>query len=289
MLVSGREDDMNSAAVADALKGLLEVLPEDMAAADISSITARRRKQLRELIREAIQRLESVAAGLDPVQVPRVVFDPSNPEVIGKLIGDTMLEQPRGPLGSTLRFYGSGVYAIYYTGDFPAYEPISGTDTPIYVGKADPAILDARTPVEQGERLYGRLNGDHARSIRQAEDHAKVKLAAVEPWIKLSDFECRYLVVRSAWQRTAEDYLIGRFKPIWNDEVGICFGFGKHGDAPTTRANTRSPWDTLHPGRPWATREGNLPNPLTAEQIIERILEHYKQNPPLPRSLTGGS
>src|SRR4051812_20135980 len=130
---SGRGGDMDSVAVAEALRGLLAVLPEDMAAADISGIAARRRKQLRELIREAIQRLESVAAGLDPVQVPRVVFDPANPEVVGKLIGDTMLEQPRGLLGSIPRFYGSGVYAIYYNGDFPAYLPIRGTDTPIYV------------------------------------------------------------------------------------------------------------------------------------------------------------
>jgi Eco29kI restriction endonuclease len=277
---------MDSAAVAEALKGLLAVLPEDMPAADISGISARRRKQLIALIRDAIQRLEGVAAGLDPVQLPRVVLDPSNPEVIGRLIGDTLLEQPRAPLGSVPRFYGSGVYAIYYNGEFPAYVPISGTDTPIYVGKADPAILDARTPVEQGEKLYGRLNGDHARSIRQAEDHGRA--ASVEPYIRLADFECRYLVVRSAWQRTAEDYLIGMFKPIWNDEVGICFGFGKHGDAPATRANTRSPWDTVHPGRSWATREGNLPNPLTAEQIIERILDHFRQNPPLPRPGTGG-
>ncbi len=273
---------MDAAAVADALRALLDVLPEDMAAADISAINPPRRRQLRALIGETILRLEQAASGLDPVRLPGLIFDPANPEIVGKLIGDTMLEQPRGPLGSTPRFYGSGVYAIYYIGDFPAYQPICGSNTPIYVGKADPATLDARTPIEQGERLYGRLNNDHARSVRQAEKHARA--TDVEPFIQLLDFECRYLVVRSAWQRTAEDYLIGRFKPIWNDEVGICYGFGKHGDAPTTRANTRSPWDTLHPGRPWATREGNLPNPLSAEQIIERILKHYQQNSPLPRA-----
>ncbi len=281
MLVSGTENNMDPAAIAEALQTLLNVLPEDMDAADISGVNARRRKQPRGLIREAIQRLEIVAAGLDPVRMPRVIFDPANPEVVGKLIGETMLEQPRGPLGSISRFYGSGVYAIYYDGDFPAYASIKGTDTPIYVGKADPAILDARTPLEQGEKLYGRLNGDHARSLRQVEEHASS--ANVEQYIKLPEFECRFLVVRSAWQKTAEDYLIGMFKSIWNDEIGICYGFGKHGDAPTTRANTPSPWDTLHPGRPWATREGNLPNPLAAEQIVERILEHYTQNPPMPR------
>ena len=272
--------EMDHRAVAAALQGLLAVLPEDMNVADLSGVTARRRKELRMLIRDAIRRLDSVLSGLDPIQVPRVILDPANPEVVGKLIGDTMLEQPRIALGAVPRFYGSGVYAIHYSGEFPAYQPISRTDTPIYVGKADPAALDARTPQEQGDRLYARLNGDHARSIRQVEEHART--VGAERFIKLTEFECRYLVVRSAWQKTAEDYLIGMFRPIWNDEVGICHGFGKHGDAPTTRANTRSPWDTLHPGRPWATREGNTPNPLSAEQIAERIAEHYAQNPPRP-------
>lgn len=279
MLVWRRGHDLNSAAIIEALRELLEVLPEDMSAADLSGISSRRRKQLIESIRETIQRLDSVAVGLDPIQVPRFVFDPSNPEVVGKLIGDTLLDQPCSPLGSIPRFYGSGVYAIYYTGDFPAYSPIKGSNTPIYVGKADPAILDARTPIEQGERLFARLNGDHARNIRKAEEYGRESKAT--NFIKLEDFECRHLVVRSAWQRTAEDYLIGRFKPVWNDEVGLCYGFGKHGDSPKTRSNTRSPWDTLHPGRPWATHEDNVPNPLTADEIVSRILEHYKQNPPL--------
>ncbi len=270
---------MDAAAVADALKALLKVLPEDMSTADPTGIAHNRRKQLRTLIRDAILRLETVASGLDPILTPKLFFDPSKPEVIGKLIGDTMLEQPRVSLSSVPRFYGSGVYAIYYIGNFPAYAPISGTDTPIYVGKADPASTDASTPEEQGERLYGRLTNDHSRSIRQVEGHARS--SDTDPHIKLAEFECRYLVVRSAWQRTAEDYLIDMLKPIWNDQVGICFGFGKHGDSPTTRSNKRSPWDTLHPGRPWATKQGNLPNQLTAQQITVRILDHFKQNPPL--------
>ena len=270
---------MDSVAIIEALRALLEVLPEDMSSSDLTGINARRRKQLIESIREAIRRLDFVAVGLDPIQLPKFVFDPSNPDVVGKLIGDTLLEQPRVPLAAIQRFYGSGVYALYYRGDFPAYIPIKDSNTPIYVGKADPAVLDARTPMEQGERLYARLNGDHARSIRKAEDHARE--AHAENYIKLADFDCRHLVVRSAWQRTAEDYLISRFKPVWNDEIGLCYGFGKHGDSPKTRANTRSPWDTLHPGRPWATHEDNVPNPLTAGQIVARLLEHYRQNPPL--------
>ena len=55
------------------------------------------------------------------------------------------------------------------------------------------------------------------------------------------------------------NYLIDRFKPIWNNETKVCFGFGKHGDNAATRRNTVSPWDTLHPGRPWATGGRNRP------------------------------
>ena len=97
----------------------------------------------------------------------------------------------------------------------------------------------------------------------------------------MEDFDCRYLVVASNWQKTAEDYLIGLFKPVWNSEMRICYGFGKHGDKHTTRSNARSPWDALHPGRGWATIEGNAPNVLSADEIITRIGEHFAKHPPV--------
>jgi hypothetical protein len=261
---------MNPDEIAEALRALLEALPEDPTTVDTAGLPQRRRTHLRLQIQTVLDRLQAFDLALDPVRHPPMMFDPANPDVVGKLIGDTLLEQGRTPLGRLTKFYGSGVYAIYYMGTFPAYMPASGTDTPLYVGKADPAVRDARTPVEQGSKLFDRLFNDHAKNIRKAVN------------LNIDNFDCRFLVVRSAWQNTAEDYLINIFKPIWNNEVGICYGFGKHGDSPTTRSNTRSPWDTLHPGRAWAHSEGNQPNPLTAEQITERILEHYHQNPPRP-------
>lgn len=268
MHVCATEDDLDTKAVSEVLRGLLDVLPEGVGSSDLSAISPRRRRELRELIVAAIRRLEVVAAELDPVRVPLVVFDPADPDVVGRLIGETMLAQDRVPLGTLGRFHGSGVYALYYKGDFPAYVPIRGTDTPIYVGKADPATRDARTPIEQGQRLWERLNNDHAKSIRRATN------------LDIDDFDCRYLVVRSAWQGTAEDYLIGMFRPVWNKETRVCQGFGKHGDKHDRRSNTRSAWDTLHPGRPLPTDTGNRPNPLTPELIVERILEHYRKHPP---------
>jgi hypothetical protein len=74
--------------------------------------------------------------------------------------------------------------------------------------------------------------------------------------------------------------LINGFHPIWNDEVGICFGIGKHGDSADTRRNTRSPWDTLHPGRKWAWTPNNTPNPMTVVDIKHAIAQHYVKHAP---------
>lgn len=253
---------IDASSIIKGLESLLESLPVEPI--DSSGLKASERRRLRDTVERTIAALQRTLTGLDPIKQPPHVLDPSDPEVIGKLIADTLVVQPRHKLAEVGKFYGSGVYAIYYTGSFRAYDLITGTDKPIYVGKADPATSDAVNPSSQGIRLWGRLQ-DHRKTISTA----KTTLA-------IEDFDCRFLVVKSAWQGTAEIYLINRFQPVWNNEVGICYGFGKHGDAATTRSNTRSPWDTLHPGRKWAGI-GNKPHPLSADQIIASIEMHLRK------------
>ncbi|MBK8036005.1 MAG: Eco29kI family restriction endonuclease [Verrucomicrobiaceae bacterium] len=96
----------------------------------------------------------------------------------------------------------------------------------------------------------------------------------------MADFDCRYLVVRSAWIETAEDLLINWFQPVWNHEMKVCYGFGKHGDSAGTRKNERSPWDTIHPGRPWATTAQNTPNKRSADDILKDIAAHLAKSLP---------
>lgn len=247
------------------LKDLLETLPDS---GELSSLPPNKLRDLRAKLEAGIERLRVFLGEIDPIKQPTVIFDPSDPKVIGELIAHTLLIQPLRPLASVDRFYGSGVYAIYYNGNFPAYLPIKRTETPIYVGKADPQDIHAKSVREQGIGLSGRLK-EHRKSVSAAEN------------LKIDDFTCRFLVVKSAWQETAEDHLIARFKPIWNNEIRICYGFGKHGDAAKTRSNKRSPWDTIHPGRAWAWSQGNVPNELSAKQIIARIGEHFQMNPPV--------
>jgi len=256
-------------AVTRALDVLLELLPDDPGVA-ADSLTKQKRRKLRKATGRLLTALGDFHIALDPIRHPLNVLDPSDPYTVGQLIADTLLIQPRVSLAavSSEKFYGSGVYAIYYKGDFDAYRPASGKETPLYVGKVDPKTSVAETVEEQGTKLYDRLYSDHARSIHAAEN------------LNIDDFDCRYLVVKSAWQNTAETYLIERFKPIWNNEVGICYGIGKHGDAASTRRNTRSPWDTLHPGRSWAWSDGNVANEKSPDQIKAEIAEHYRKYPP---------
>lgn len=247
----------------------LRKLSESLAAEEPSQLAAPRAKRVRQIITEAYDRLRKVMEGLDPIKHPGFVFDPSNPNVAGRIVGITMIAQDRKPLSNVERFYGSGVYAIYYNGKFPAYAKITRREHPIYVGKADPADQAAKTAMEQGDRLSNRLN-DHRKNIAKAATT-----------LRLEDFEYRAIVVQTGWQTSAEDYLIHLFKPIWNSEVGICYGFGKHGDDPGTRANLRSPWDTLHPGRDWAHRDPKMKDAKPEKQIVDEINQHLAKYPPL--------
>lgn len=251
------------------LAAQLKKLSESLAAEEPSQLAAPRAKRVRQIITEAYDRLRKVMEDLDPIKHPGFVFDPSNPNVAGRIVGITMIGQDRKPLANVERFYGSGVYAIYYKGNFPAYAKITKREHPIYVGKADPADQAAKTAMEQGDRLSNRLN-DHRKNIAKATTT-----------LRLEDFEYRAIVVQTGWQTSAEDYLIHLFKPIWNSEVGICYGFGKHGDDPGTRANLRSPWDTLHPGRDWAHRDPKMKDAKPEKRIVEEISQHLAKYPPL--------
>ena len=220
--------------------------------------------------------IEEARGDLDPIKEPGASFDPTNPETAGRLVALALVAQDRVPLARIARTYGSGVYAIYYHGDHPAYATVSNTETPIYVGKADPKSADARTSREQGPQLYGRL-ADHRRMIKTVGEYASAH--GLPHPLNVDDFTCHRLVCATNAQLVAERHLIGTFKPIWNNEMGICWGISKHGDAATTRANKRSPWDVMHPGRSWAMAE-SLEDKMSPEVITARIVEHFTANPP---------
>lgn len=83
---------------------------------------------------------------------------------------------------------------------------------------------------------------------------------------------------------TSTGFMSRLFRPIWNKEIKICYGIGKHGDSATTRANKRSPWDTMHPGRKWAvdTKEDQMKR----VDIEAKISQHFQRHPVIPNQDT---
>lgn len=173
------------------------------------------------------------------------------------------------------RFQGPGIYAIYYTGDFPAYRVIAEQNRkgrfnlPIYVGEAVPEGSRKGGLVSNPKptfKLFSRLR-EHARSIEQAEN------------LRVEDFLFRYLLVEDIWIPLGEALMIDTFTPVWNKVID---GFGIH----TPRGNrpqTTSAWDTLHPGRPFVKKVKLLLNPKNQAQLTKEVRE-YLTLPPLARA-----
>jgi hypothetical protein len=239
----------------------------ELATAEPSAAIVRR---LRAGLTRHSQAVEKARSAADPVTTPLSSFDPSDPKTVGRMVSLALLAQPMVALGTVRPAYGSGVYAIYYAGDHPLYARIAGTETPIYIGKADPNNGDASTAREQGPRLTGRLI-EHAGTIATAERFAMANPlpTGLHP-IRLADFSCRRLVCATNAQLVAERHLIRMFWPVWNSDTKACWGMSKHGDAANTRRNKRSPWDVVHPGRAWALDEQLVDN-ATAEEVAQRI------------------
>lgn len=224
----------------------------------IDTLNPTERSKLLKLAVQARSTLQMWIDTLDPVRPPAFSFTLSDPRTVGEVIGKVLADCPSLPLAAFDDFYGSGVYAIYYSGSFTAYSAIRSTSVPIYVGSAQPKTLNADTPRVQGRSLTTRLR-EHSKSVLMANN------------LNIHDFSMRYLVVQSGWEKAAEDYLIRHFQPVWNTQTKVCPGLGKHGDKARTE---QSRWDTLHPGRTWAGSQKSLKG-ATAERIAADIQNHF--------------
>lgn len=195
-------------------------------------------------------------------------YNPLHKKNLGISVADALLTKKAEPLPPSDVFDGAGIYAIYYTGDFPAYRELSALNQkgemrcPIYVGKAVPegarkGGLGLDFPA--GRVLHRRLT-EHAKSIEQATN------------LNLADFSCRHLTVDDIGIPLGESLLIEMFRPLWNMTVD---GFGNHDPGGRRAAQNISPWDVLHPGRPWAAK---LSSGKTAADILAGIEKHLKQH-----------
>jgi hypothetical protein len=195
-------------------------------------------------------------------------YNPLDKRNLGASVAQALLRCDVHPLEKLVRFEGAGIYALYYTGDFPAYTPITERNTdnrfewPIYVGEAIPPggrkgndLID----YPAGPALFKRLS-DHAKSISDAKN------------LNIKHFACRFLVVDETFISLGEALMIARFAPLWNK---IIDGFGNHNPGKGRFNGMRPRWDVLHPGRPWAAKCADRVE--TIDQIIAEV-ETYLQN-----------
>jgi hypothetical protein len=193
-------------------------------------------------------------------------YNPLDKTRLGESVAEALLRQPAGLLPPEEPFLGAGIYALYYIGPFDLYGPIARRNEqgqfgwPIYVGKAVPP--GARKGgyglgEEPGPVLFKRL-GEHAGSIERARN------------MELADFFCRYLVVEDIWIPLAESLLIEMFSPLWNRKLD---GFGNHDPGQGRYNQQKSPWDVIHPGRPWAEklRSSSVPESSIREGVIQYL------------------
>ena len=185
-------------------------------------------------------------------------YNPLSVDELGRNAARALMEYPADALPPIESFDGAGVYTLHYTGAFPAYVAI-GLDVPVYVGKADPP-----------GRRQGRTQTSTAVLHRRLQEHAESIEAASN--LDLPDFRCRWLVLDPVWVGLTEQVLLAQYQPLWNVVVD---GFGNHDPGAGRRNQRRSRWDTLHPGRAWASRLADRGE--TATDVITAIEAHRER------------
>jgi Eco29kI restriction endonuclease len=167
-------------------------------------------------------------------------------------------------------FLGTGVYALYYTGQNSLYGKYAELNRlsysyPIYVGKAVPkGWRQSRTSdsaLTQSRELHNRLR-EHSRSITVGTD------------LLIEEFMCRFVIFEdeaSDMISTIEAALIKLNQPLWNVTID---GFGNHDPGRGRYEQAKSDWDIIHPGRPWAERCKGTPKQESI--IVSNIENHFK-------------
>lgn len=172
------------------------------------------------------------------------------------------------PLTDLKPFDGAGVYALYYRGDFSAYQLLADANRAhpgswaIYIGKAETENARKGEPNQAnlavGARLFKRVQ-KHMKSIDQVEN------------LRVEDFDVRVLTVAPTWVPLAEIVSIRLNQPLWNKIVD---GLGNNDPGKGRYQGARPRWDTLHPGRPWASRlTPHMENSADIEQDVRSFLQ----------------
>ncbi len=194
-------------------------------------------------------------------------IDPYNPLDL-EALGDSLLRRLEGNKAVRIdqldKFDGSGIYALYYTGQADPYAVLGEHNRkgkkpiPLYVGRAKDSGarrgVSPLLPVDE-PLLWSRVR-EHQRSIGHAAN------------LKVEDFAVRVLVVMPVWIPLAEAVVIRTYRPLWNSHVQ---GFGIHAPGGGRTGQAKSEWDVLHAGRAFAAGlTGAKRQPANRADLLER-------------------
>lgn len=196
-------------------------------------------------------------------------YNPLAIESLANSIVQRLMDYEPKPIAGLEKFFGAGLYAIYYTGDSPLYEIVKNLNSdgkwgmPIYVGKAVPKGSRKGISLSQSDSttaIWERL-GQHARSIDAVSN------------LNVADFYARWLVVDEIWIALGESALLRDYAPVWNAKAD---GFGNKDPGKGRHEGLVPKWDTLHPGRPWADKLKARPE--GDQEAISSDVIHYLQS-----------
>jgi len=194
-------------------------------------------------------------------------------EAFEEIIKDTIRffnGTPVHKLPPPVKFEGTGVYAIYYTGKSKYYAQLYQQNRlefhqPIYVGKAVPTGWRQAREVQAGfvsYELFGRLR-EHGKSIDVVKN------------LNVEDFSCRFMILEGSASHligTVEAALIKYYKPIWNTKID---GFGNHDPGSGRYNQAKSDWDVIHTGRAWADK--CVGKSATLAVVEKKITEYFEK------------
>lgn len=198
--------------------------------------------------------------GCFDVLLPRTAYDPLSTDTLQVNFALELLAQPLEAFPPSNSFAGAGVYGLYYVGTKSLYAPLARRPhlTPIYVGQS------ARPKRPQHPALFQRM-GKHAKSIDASGD------------LRLSEFQCRSLVLVPSWIEFAEHLLIDIFNPVWNN---VLTGLGSNPTGGPRSPQRLSRWDALHGGRAGA---GTGAARWTTAELRRLVRDHLTAHPPRRR------
>ncbi|MGA4732048.1 Eco29kI family restriction endonuclease [Micromonospora taraxaci] len=190
------------------------------------------------------------------------LYNPLRRENLERSVQWALEASPAIPLARQPLTKGDGIYAIYYTGSYELYQPVSapGCSMPLFVGSTRPSVSRQNSSgLPAGSGLRRRLL-QHQRTIERCDN------------LRLVDFHVRYLPVEEMFVPGAVRLLVGDHQPVWNT---VLEGFDFH-EPGKARMARRSPWDELHPGRPWAAHMA--PNGKGVQELRAAIRRHLARD-----------